>query len=96
MPFDNEIILDDGKHLIIEVHGQQHYDIHFYKAKNKCSKEEAQELLHYQQVKDRYKKIYAIKNRYNYLELSWNMFDKKDTYKKLINDKIDEILNKNY
>ena len=93
MPFDNEI---KELKLIIEVHGEQHYDQRFYKTINKCSEKEAKQKLYYQQLKDRYKRIYVIQNGYNYLELSWEMFDSKDTYKKLIDDKINEILDKNY
>lgn len=97
LPYDNEIILDNEEHLIIEVHGEQHYNHHFYKTINKCSDNEAKQKLHYQQLKDRYKKIYAIQNGYYYLEIPYNtIFDKSDTYKKLIDNKIKEILNKNY
>ena len=43
---DNEIILSNGKHLIIEVHGKQHYNNNFYKVINKCTEEEANKILH--------------------------------------------------
>ena len=93
LPYDNEIL---ELKLIIEVHGAQHYNCNFYKSFNKYSQEEANQQLHYQQLKDRYKKIYAIQNGYYYLEIPYTTFDSKDTYKKLIDDKIKEILNKNY
>lgn len=94
MPFDNEI---KELKLIIEVHGSQHYVSDFIRNINKCSEEKAQELLHYQQLKDRYKRVYAIQNMYEYLEIPyWAINDKKDTYKKMIDNKIKEILNKNY
>ena len=51
-------------------------------------KEEAEKELHYQQVKDRYKRIKCIQAGYKYLEIPYTAFDKKETYKKLINDKI--------
>ena len=84
--FDNEIILENGKHLIIEVHGEQHYKLGAF---NNTKKE-----LHYQQVKDRYKRIKCIQAGYEYLEIPYTAFDKKETYKKLIDYKIKEILEK--
>ena len=93
LPFDNEI---KELKLIIEVHGSQHYTLDFIKNINKCSKEEALKLLHYQQLKDRYKRMYAIQSMYEYLEIPYTTFNSEDTYKKLIDNKIDEILNKNY
>ena len=95
LPYDNEVILDNGKHLIIEVHGSQHYNLPVGAWIDKDKTPEQQ--LHYQQLKDRYKKIYAIQNGYNYLEIPYNtIFDSKETYKQIIDDKIKEILNKNY
>ena len=88
LPFDNEIVLGNGKHLIIEVHGGQHYDYHFYMTMKRKIKEEAEKELHYQQVKDRYKRIKCIQAGYEYLEIPYTAFDNKETYKKLINDKI--------
>ena len=94
MPFDNEI---KELKLIIEVHGSQHYRSDFIRNINKCSEDKAQELLHYQQLKDRYKRIYALQNGYEYLEIPhWTIENKSDKYKKIIDDKIKEILNKNY
>ena len=84
--FDNEIILSNGKHLIIEVHGQQHYSL--------CLYNNTKEKLHYQQVKDRYKRIKCIQAGYEYLELPYWTFYKNNRYKKLIDNKIKEILDK--
>ena len=92
LPFDNEIILENGKHLIIEVHGGQHYDHIFFMTTKKITKEEAEKELHYQQVKDRYKRIKCIQSGYEYLEIPYWAFDNNDTYKKLIDDKIEGIL----
>ena len=91
LSYDNEIILDDGEHLIVEVHGEQHYKCNFFKTINKCSQEEAEQQLHYQQVKDRYKRIYAIQHNYYYLEIPYTAFNAQETYKELIDNKINEI-----
>ena len=94
LPFDNEI---KELKLIIEVHGEQHYDTYYYKHRFNCNDYDAKQKLHYQQLKDRYKKIYAMQNGYEYLEIPYNtIFDSKDTYKQMIDDKIKDILNKNY
>ena len=95
LPFDNEIVLENGKHLIIEVHGRQHYDYSYYMTRMKITKEEAEEELHYQQYKDGHKKDYCIQMGYEYLEIPYTAFNKKETYKKLIDNKIKEILNLN-
>ena len=89
LPYDNEIVLDNEEHLIIEIHGEQHYNLPVgtWVVKNKTPEQQ----LHYQQVKDRYKRIYAIQHGYNYLEIPYTAFDKQETYKKLIDDKINEI-----
>ena len=84
MPYDNEIILENGKHLIIEVHGQQHYKEATGYYKNR---------LHKRQLYDRYKRIYCKHMNYEYLELPYWTFDKEETYKQMIDDKIKEILN---
>ena len=85
LPFDNEIVLENGEHLIIEVHGQQHYIIDRLYNKN-------QKDLEYQQYKDEYKKEQCIQSGYEYLEIPYTAFDKKETYKELIDNKIKEIL----
>ena len=47
--------------------------------------------LEYQKWKDNFKKNYALEQGYNYLEIPyWKVKD--DSYKKLINNKIKEIL----
>lgn len=92
LPLDNEIILDNGKHLIIEIHGQQHYDISFWLSKG-LKKEEAIKKLHHRKLLDRYKKISCIQLNHEYLEISYNSF-KDNTYKKIIKNKIKELINK--
>ena len=94
LPFDNEIILSNGKHLIIEVHGEQHYKSHFYKTKYKCNNKEAEQMLYKRKLYDRYKRIKCIQAGCEYLELPYTAFNKKETYKNLIDNKIKEILDK--
>lgn len=84
LPFDNEV---KELKLIIEVNGMQHYKEGNGYFKSNCS-------LHYQQVKDRYKRIFAKSKGYNYIVIPCWTDDKKETWKQLIDDKIKEILNK--
>jgi len=91
--YDNEIIFPNDKHLIIEVHGCQHYIInswHIQSAiKNNTSPEEE---LQYQIDKDKYKEDYAIKMGYEYLIIPY-WTEKDESYKSLIDKKIENILN---
>ena len=93
LPFDNEI---KELKLIIEVHGEQHY-----KKKNLYNKLQARrrnisldELFEERRNIDNFKKNYALNNGYCYLEIPY-VTEKDGLYKKLIDDKINEILNKN-
>ena len=95
LPYDNEIVLENGKHLIIEVHGGQHYKI-INKNSNFTTKElTPEEYLHQRQLYDRYKRIYAKHVGYEYLEIPYTAFEgkNKEQYKQMIDDKINEILN---
>ena len=92
LPYDNEIALSNGKCLIIEVHGEQHYKHSFYKTMNKCSDEEAARMLKQRKLYDRYKKAYAEHYGYEYIEIPYTAFDKNETYKQMIDNKIEEIL----
>ena len=96
MPYDNEIVLHNGKHLIIEVHGEQHYNCRFYKSKFNITDEEAEKMLKQRRLYDRYKKAYAEHFDYEYLELPYWSFEgkNKDLYKQIIDNKIKEILEK--
>ena len=90
--YDNELIIDANTWLIIECHGQQHYDVcgwTYTQAKEeKCSPEE---ILKYQQWKDTYKKDYALSQGYYYLEIPY-WTERDESYKTLIDSKIHEIL----
>ena len=97
MPFDNEIILSNGKHLIIEVHGEQHYSTSFYTSIGKLTEDEAQKAFEKRKLYDRYKKYIAWKNGYEYLEVPYYMYrgKMKNEYKQAIDNKISEILHCN-
>ena len=97
LPYDNEIVLHNGKHLIIEVHGEQHYNYKFYKTFNMTTDEEdLNNMLIKRQEYDSFKKEYCLKMGYEYLELPYTSFNVKCeyTYKQMIDDKIKEILEK--
>lgn len=94
LPFDNEINIH-GKYLIIEVNGMQHYRItNWHNLQSKRNNTTPEYEFHYQQLKDRYKRVCAKLQRYEYLEIPYWTDDKNETWKQLIDDKINEILNK--
>ena len=90
--YDNEICISDDVKLIVECHGQQHYEIcgwTYTQAKaEQCSPDE---VLAYQQWKDKVKKDYALSQNYYYLEIPyWTESD--ESYKSLIDQQIHKIL----
>ena len=93
LPFDNEIILKNGNHLICEVHGKQHYSKlnGFYQLQAKRNNTTSEYEFHKQQLHDRYKKIYAKLKGYKYLAIPYWTDNEKEDYKKLINNKLNEI-----
>ena len=89
LPYDNEIV---DLNLIIEVHGEQHYKPnHLTIMSAKSHKLSNDEMFEYQQWKDEYKKQYALSQGYFYLEVPYWTDDKDETWKKLIDEKIEEI-----
>jgi len=71
LKYDNEIIIND-KHLIIEVHGIQHYEIGgFHKLQAKKNNTTPEQEFEYGQEKDKFKKDYAISKGYRYLEIPY-------------------------
>lgn len=89
LPFDNEI---KELKLICEVNGLQHYEITNWTILSARRNNTTLEYeLYYQQLKDRYKRISAIQQGYFYLEIPYWMDNKKETWKQLINNKINEI-----
>ena len=51
-----------------------------------------EEYLYERKLIDRYKRIKCMQAGYEYLEIPYTAFDKKETYKDLIDNKIKEIL----
>lgn len=89
MPYDNEI---KEIKLLIEVHGEQHYKINgFHKKAARYKKITIEESFEQQQFRDIFKKEYAIKNGYNYLEIPYWSDDNNETWKNLIDNKIKEV-----
>lgn len=89
LPYDNEVV---DLRLIIEVHGQQHYEICGLTkmSANQRNTTPEQAFLD-QQHRDRIKKDYALSQGYHYLEIPY-WTEKDESYKTLIDDKIHEIL----
>jgi hypothetical protein len=93
LPYDNDVVVDNS-HLIIEVHGVQHYDINngwickIAKKLNVPPKQVLEDL----QWRDEYKKQYALSQGYYYLAIPyWTESD--ESYKTFIDQKIQEIIN---
>ena len=93
LPYDNDVIIG-GNHLIIEVHGIQHYDANngWICKKAKKLNISPKHVLANIQWRDEYKKQYALSCGYHYLAIPyWTEHD--ESYKTLIDDKIKSILN---
>lgn len=87
LPYDNEIV---DLNLIIEVNGQQHYKENAYNFfKNKANT--PNESLKYRKYLDQIKKDYALNNGYQYLEIPYWTDNKKQTWKSLIDKKIESM-----
>ena len=93
MPYDNEIVLSNGEHLIIEVNGPQHYYITEYtKRSARAEGKTPEQVLKEQQIRDNIKRDYVLSiGHYHFLELRFSVF-KGTKYKTLIDKKIQEIL----
>lgn len=88
--YDNELV--DYK-LIIEVHGIQHYKItNLTRLTALDTGQTPEEVLEYQKWKDAYKKEYALKHGYSYLEIPYNAFRRKtNDYRSYIDSKLKEL-----
>jgi hypothetical protein len=92
LPYDNDVSIN-GNHLIIEVMGEQHYNVNAGWIRKSSEKRSLtkEEVLSDLQWRDEYKKQYALSQGYHYLAIPyWTENDK--SYKTLINQKIKEIL----
>jgi len=92
--YDNEIIINNNLHIFIEVMGSQHEKISEWGMKSSMIfNTTPQQELDYQIAKDKYKEQYVYEQgeNYYYLALWYYDFNKKDKYKMLINNKIDDI-----
>lgn len=91
LPYDNDVDIE-GHRLIIEVHGEQHYNIGMFTILAAAKKNiTPQEELKYQQYKDMIKKEYALSNGYYFLEIPYTAI-KNNKYQILIDEKIHDIL----
>lgn len=87
--YDNEV---ESLNLFIEVHGEQHFRITGYTKMTANDRGVTpEEELKYQKWKDLYKKDFVLKNGKNYLEIPYWEY-KNQNYKKIIDDKIRDIL----
>lgn len=92
LPYDNEVIVAD-QHLIIEVHGIQHYDVNngWICQTAKKRKITPKQVLEDLQWRDEYKKQYALSQGYFYLAIPY-WTEQDESYKTLIDEKIQSIL----
>lgn len=97
LPYDNEIVINNECHLMIEVMGPQHYYItNLTQKAAKTYHRTEQEQLAYQKYKDKIKKEYVESlDQYYYLELPYYVIHKSDQYQSIIDTKISEILSNN-
>lgn len=92
MPYDNDVRLQNNQHLIIEVHGEQHYKLTpFATMQAKQRGITPEQALADQQYRDLIKKDYAISQGYFYLAIPY-WTERDESYKTLIDNKIHEIL----
>jgi hypothetical protein len=89
LPYDNEIV---ELKLLCETHGIQHYKItNFHKLAAKNFNTTSEYQLEYLKYKDQIKKEFALLNGYYFLEIPY-WTEKDESYKQLIDDKINSIL----
>lgn len=94
LPYDNDVVVSEHIHLIIEVMGDQHYYVKSGLIRRQSEKYNItpQQVLADIQWRDEYKKQYALSQGYYYLAIPyWTEND--DSYNTLIDEKIQEILN---
>ena len=81
--------------LIIEIMGQQHYDINNYYNVKRAKQENmsVEDVFIYLQKIDQFKKDYALSHGYNYLAIPYWEFDKNFTFENTIIETINNIAN---
>lgn len=91
LPYDNEIVVNDV-HLIIEVHGEQHYNPRcgWNRKESKRRRITPEQALEDQQYRDKIKKDYALSCGYEYLEIPY-WTERDESYKTLIDNKIQTL-----
>lgn len=93
LPYDNDVIVNADTHLIIEVMGEQHYNVNagWIRKSAKEYKMSKEKILSEVQWRDEYKKQYALSKGYYYLEIPY-WTEQDGSYKTLIDEKIQSIL----
>ena len=94
LPYNNDVIINDRQHLIIEVMGEQHYNANAGWIRKSAEKSNMtkEELLAKIQWRDEYKKQYALSQGYHYLAVPY-WTEKDESYKTLIDEIIKTIQN---
>ena len=94
--YDNEVIISNDKHLIVEVHGMQHFiaDCGYNNKRAKKLHITPEEVLKDQKYRDDLKMQYALNNGYHYLVIPY-WTEQDNSYTTLIDQKIQEILSQN-
>lgn len=94
MPYDNDVILPNNEHLIVEVHGSQHYyaNTTWNNKRAKQARISSIEVLKDMQWRDEYKKQYALSQGYHYLAIPYTA-ESDSSYKTMIDEKISSIIN---
>lgn len=94
LPYDNDVSVNDKAHIIIEVMGNQHYNVKSGLIRRQSERRNTtpEHVLAETQWRDEYKRRYALSQGYYYLAIPyWTEND--ESYKILIDKKIQEILN---
>ena len=95
LPYDNDVFLNNDHHLIIEVHGKQHYMItNLTNLSAKQKNISAKDAFEGQCLRDKIKEDYvnSLPNYHILIVPYWTFND--ESYKTLIDNKIQEIINK--
>lgn len=94
LPYDNDVLVNSNTHLIIEVMGDQHYNVKSGLIRRQSERRNIlpENVLAEIQWRDEYKRQYALSQGYHYLAIPY-WTEQDGSYKTLIDQKIQEILN---